>query len=390
VPTWGGPRRWLVRLAALVLAAHLDLLNPLAVSARSNPAAAVKDIKTFIACLNKIKRMDGSIADVVKCVPPCCNFVVTMSPKSAQAACNLGGCKLPRVIFDCPGPAADKRFRPSFLLCPTDNKGAGGQFGSDRAELGEDVDDKGNMKMGDLPAPPGATDFSKVTEGDVLSKVVPMSDQGTKACNSCHNEPMPGTEGDNQLSDPIDPFGTFSGTELAPFVIDTDEPGRTADPQAKMTLKDVCKCMMKNKDAIQQAANSPPVDPADRNPNLNMKLLLKLCRKLKNKIPRTPACGTPRATFTPRPTRTPTPTPTEPPMPTNTPKDTATIPPPSATVAAPTQTVAPTATQPAIPTNTSIATATIPPPATTVAATQTAVTTPTITPAVTTPPATPP
>ena len=56
-------------------------------------------------------------------------------------------------------------------MCPVDSKSEG-QFGTDRVELGEDVDDKGNMKMADVPAPPG-TDFTKVMEGDVLSTVDP-------------------------------------------------------------------------------------------------------------------------------------------------------------------------------------------------------------------------
>jgi hypothetical protein len=67
---------------------------------------------------------------------------VTMSPQSAQRACTLGGCQLPRIIFDCPGPADGLRFRPSFLMCPVDSKSDAGTFGKDRIEIGED-----NMKL---------------------------------------------------------------------------------------------------------------------------------------------------------------------------------------------------------------------------------------------------
>jgi hypothetical protein len=70
---------------------------------------------------------------------------VTMSPHSAQCACTLGGCQLPRLIFDCPGlqngpgpPKDGLRFRPSFLLCPVDSVDAGGSFGIDRIEIGQD------------------------------------------------------------------------------------------------------------------------------------------------------------------------------------------------------------------------------------------------------------
>ena len=340
--------------AAIGVAAVLALRVPVAVAKQPDPTS-VKDIKSFIACLNMIKGANHSIDDVVECIPPCCNFVVTMSKESAQAACELGGCKLPRVILDCPGPAEGRRFRPSFLLCPTDSKGAGDQFGSDRTELGEDIDDKGNMKMGDLPVPPGATDFTKIMADDVLSKVVPGKESGTKGCNSCHNAPMPGSDADNnQLSDPIDPFGTFQGTELAPFVIDTNEPGKTVDPAKQMSLKDICKCIEKNKDKIKQAANDPNVVPqeGDRNPNLDVQILAKLCKKLEKKISGTP-CDTPTPTPTsptPSPPPTPTPSPKPSPAPSDTPRNTPTKTP------APTLTetpgVAGTPTPPATPTDT--------------------------------------
>lgn len=327
----GAPARFaLVTVAALVLAAVRGLCASPAIAAQPD-ASAVKDIKTFIACLNMIKGDKGTIADAAQCVPPCCRFVVTMSKESAQGACELGGCKLPRVIFDCPGPAAGKRFRPSFLLCPIDSRAAGNQFGTDRAELGEDVDSKGSMKMGDVPVPPGTTDFTKITDGDVLSKVVAGKDLGSKSCNVCHNSPNPGADADNnQLSEPIDPFGTFGGTDLGPLVIDTNVPGKTVDPKVQMSLKDICKCIEKNKNKIAAAANDPTIVPMadDRNPNLDPHILAKLCKALEDKTSQKP-CETPSPTPTPTPTpppetppKSPTATPTG--SPENTPTATAT------------------------------------------------------------------
>src|SRR5262245_37126861 len=82
----------------------------------------VKDIETFVTCLNDNltgkKGVDiSSDAVIPTCLPRGCTFVLTMSPASAQAACTLGGCQLPRVIFDCPTGKEMQRFRPSFLLC---------------------------------------------------------------------------------------------------------------------------------------------------------------------------------------------------------------------------------------------------------------------------------
>lgn len=345
-------RRAHVRLSFIPVAAivllGLCLLFPAAVTARPDPTK-VKDIKTFIACLNMIKKKTASIADAAKCVPPCCNFVLTMSDNSAQAACSLGSCKLPRVIFDCPGPDDTKRFRPSFLLCPIGSKGAGNQFGTDRTELGEDVDDQGSMKMADIPAPPGMTDFGMTTEGGALSKGT-ADHFGTQGCNAgCHEAAGGGAvDGDNnQLSEPIDPFGKSGTTELAPLVIDTDEPGRSVDPMMRMTLKQICKCIKNNKAKIAQDANDPEVveNPGKRNPTLDPSILLKLCKKLKSKIPKTPACGTPRPT--------PTPTPTTPP-PTDTPQSTpSTTPPPNTPSGTPMSSPTATATHTATATTTS-------------------------------------
>ena len=99
-----------------------------------------------------------------------------MSYQSAQAACTVAGCQLPRVIFDCPGPKDQNgrdqglRLRPSFLLCPLNSRpspddvlaGADDEYGINRIEMGEDttrvdVDkEAGRMRMADIPIHPGA------------------------------------------------------------------------------------------------------------------------------------------------------------------------------------------------------------------------------------------
>src|SRR5439155_27117852 len=87
-------------------------------------------------------------------------------------------------------------------------------------------------------------------------------------------------------------FGFFIG-ELAPCVIDTNEPGRAVAPAAsiacagpvcdqagkctpvKMSLDDVCECIEKNIDEITQAAATPET--------LGGQILLELCVKLRNR-----------------------------------------------------------------------------------------------------------
>src|SRR5262245_38926892 len=52
-------------------------------------AADVKDIPTFVECLNdKIAAgQDATVADTVQCLPPGCRITLTMSSSSAQPAC---------------------------------------------------------------------------------------------------------------------------------------------------------------------------------------------------------------------------------------------------------------------------------------------------------------
>lgn len=282
--------------AVIALATVFGIGRPLALAAPD--ASKVNDIATFVMCLNMITPAQGqgrgSVADTLQCIPPGCNFTLTMSDQSAQAACTLAGCQLPRVILSCPGPAAGKRFRPSFLLCPTDSKAAGGQFGVDRVELGEDVDNQGSMlKMADVPLPPGMTDFTQFTANGVLSR----TGQGnSKGCNSCHTSAGADNAG-NELSQPIDPFDSPNA------IIDTNEPGKMVDPARKKTLTEICRCINDRQHAIKNAANDPTVvpTPEDRNPNLNMRTLLALCNLLNHKLMARPAHPTPTPTPTPPP-----------------------------------------------------------------------------------------
>lgn len=215
-----------------------------------------------------------------------------MSRRSAQKACSLGGCQLPRVILDCPGPKDVLKFRPSFLLCPINSTGgAGGLFGTDRVELGEDTEkvsgDAGKMKMADVPIAPKAA-YNQMNVADVLS-----TKGNDKGCNDgCHKEVDPGKQnGDPILSGPIDTFGVFNGTKLLPLVIDTNDPiyNSKVDPKGKgtdgkdlkkQTLAEVCDCIKTNKDAIKNEANSDKLKQKDRNPNLDTNILLALCNNL--------------------------------------------------------------------------------------------------------------
>ena len=85
------------------------------------------------ACLNEKLANHGAVdmsAAVEKCMPQGCKVTASMSPASAQPACNIANTQLPRVYLNCPGPAPGLRFRPTFTLCPND---------ANRIEVGEDV-----------------------------------------------------------------------------------------------------------------------------------------------------------------------------------------------------------------------------------------------------------
>jgi hypothetical protein len=273
-----------------------------------DPAANVKDIPSFVACMNNNIRegANANISNAVMCVPKGCMVYTTMSQASAQAACNLGGCQLPRVIFDCPGPAADLRFRPSFLLCPIDSNQDGEHpFGTDRIEMGEDITpvegDTGNMKMADMAIAPNKA-YKPQTAASVTSSI-----GNSKGCNACHNDRTPegAKNGDPIISEAIHPFSKScagQGVDVSEYVIDTNDPSETVkvgdvkvggvQVQAQK-LADVCKCIMNNQNAIKTDANDltkikdnfPSFDTeakqkAAANPNLDPAILLALCNNL--------------------------------------------------------------------------------------------------------------
>ncbi|HVN39529.1 MAG TPA: hypothetical protein VMW19_15305 [Myxococcota bacterium] len=63
----------------------------------------VRSIEGFVECLNN-RAVGGDITDAVQCLPPGCTMTLTRSEGSAQPACSVGGCDLPRVLLNCPGP----------------------------------------------------------------------------------------------------------------------------------------------------------------------------------------------------------------------------------------------------------------------------------------------
>jgi hypothetical protein len=200
---------------------------------------------------------------------------------------------MPRVLLDCPGPP---RFMPSFSLCYSDG-------GSERVEMGQAVDEAGNMQMGDLHLGQGA--FEEIDPSDVLS----VAD--SKGCNSngatCHD-----SVGGAEYSSRIDPWdtNTFGNPDC---IIDTDgcdpdkqaieEPStcfeedgapRTATPES---LEQVCQC-------IRDAADpdDPDYDPEDPIANEAYDYLRSLCDALEIYQSTRGACvaaGCPEATGPP-------------------------------------------------------------------------------------------
>ena len=308
---------------------------------------AVKDIPTFNECINVCQKGKKTvIADTVQCLPPGCKITLTMSPQSAQAACTLATCQLPRVILDCPS----KKFkhaaplRPSYLLCPMDSEGAEKPpvFGMNHVELGQDLkkdDPTTPMFMADIAVDPGkdytGTMYTKKLE-DIISVPTGMKlFKDSQKCARCHDQPKMSTAkiGDVEalLSLQISPIGIFGGNpppkgdnppeELAPYIIDTQDPnldamrmdkikklkaagtnlpykgsdGKVLKPQ---TLTDICECINADerdgKKIEQQAmdkANLPKnqaatiirgrqFQPLNKGPFEGV--LLKLCNALKD------------------------------------------------------------------------------------------------------------
>lgn len=222
--------------------------------------AQLEAMRTFVDCLNR-QIGAGNPADIsstLQCLPANCTMTLTMSGESAQPACAQGGCQLPRVILNCPGPPA---FIPSYSLCPE-----GGT--SDHLELGVVVSRRPNirMAMAELKVPEGPYTPTRLQS---FKSIVPDN----KGCNACHDNGNPNAkDGALQQSIAIDTFGNFAGTELGPLVIDTNEPGRAVNPGpgiTAQTLAQVCDC-------IDQAVND------DLNPLAAQFVLQRLCQGLLN------------------------------------------------------------------------------------------------------------
>jgi hypothetical protein len=143
------------------------------------PPNEVKDLATFVACLNKESK-GNDVSSAVACIPDGCGVILTKSAGSAQAACTIGECVLPRVIFRCEGPPV---FMPSFLLCPKGSVSEGDKVaGVNRVETAEVVTtDPFAMEMADIP-------ILKDNPGFAIKDVVSV--KNSKGCNSdnCHAE----------------------------------------------------------------------------------------------------------------------------------------------------------------------------------------------------------
>jgi hypothetical protein len=218
-------------------------------------------IKDFVTCLNT-KIGQGSNADIsatLQCLPASCTMTLTMSDESAQPACSLGGgdgvtkkCQLPRVILNCPGPPP---FIPSYTLCPGSD---GSNEHVNRVEIGVEVSRRKSIRlvMGDVSIPPGP--YQRLNGWRDVISAVPDS----KGCNECHEGGNENATKGAQQSIAIDTFGTSHiGTELAPYIIATNEPGRAIEPGPGLkaqSLNEICGCIddAVNDDLHPLAANT--------------------------------------------------------------------------------------------------------------------------------------
>lgn len=234
----------------------------------------VTDINSFINCVNNTVPKAGYVADAVSCLPPGCSISLTMSTASAQAACTLASCQLPRVLMVCPGTTGIG-MRPSFLLCPEDS-GSAPAFGVDRIEIGQDLNNAVGsiMSMADVPLPPGN---AKLIDPDTTISTT-TTDQG---CNGCHTPganqagTLPSGAGATLLtSEQLDPFGPNGFNNGANFVISTDEFKQQASPTSGTAqgLNAICACVAQNQAAIGTAASNPH--------EKNIGVVLGLCRAL--------------------------------------------------------------------------------------------------------------
>jgi len=283
----------------------------------------------FLDCINDKITAQGTIdiSDTVACLPGSCTVTLTMSDNSAQAACGSSTtCQLPRVLLKCPGPP---QVEFTYLLCGTGSAGAGGVIGSNRVEIGVVVGSStgantgsSTMLMADIPVPPGTSSVGTLM--DVLSLVVdPPETDGTKDCNSCHEDGGSFDIGAKklQLSERIEVFDrdVNNDVELAPYIIYTDDKkvedklnelrsGGDADNfKLKEGLKEqalceICDCIDEKIEDGSFFTHFPDITEEQA------AVLLKLCRELE-KYQNTRGMGTPTACITPSPSPTHEPTP---------------------------------------------------------------------------------
>ena len=216
------------------------LLVPFVMGAPCDPVEPdeVKTIEDFVECLND-NIVGGDIADAVDCLPPKCTMTVTLSDGSAQPACTDGGCPLPRILLNCPGPP---QLQPSFSLCVDD----GGLY---RVEIGETINKSGHMRMADVHIDPNHP-WALTDPNTVLSKVgADPNGLDTKECWMCHQSVV-APPGALAISKP-EPYEIFEQG----CVIETNEPGEKPDPSddcqfigditgfAGTGLEDICDCI---------------------------------------------------------------------------------------------------------------------------------------------------
>jgi len=234
-----------------------------------------KNIKTFLACLTaELPGLpkNATIADAVElCIPKgVCGTTVTMSGASQQPACTIAGVKLPRIILDCPGAVANKKFRPSWLLCPTAKDGD--ELRMDKVELGEDnkpvtfgpdrdrdMGTTGDLFMGDIYVD-RSKKFAKQNFKDIASHGDRM--QKFDCDRTCHKPNEKAAATALQPFPPINPFGGFKGVALAPFVEFTDHNDKKVYPKVedvpdakkdKKEFKAICDAITANKKKVVDA-----------------------------------------------------------------------------------------------------------------------------------------
>jgi hypothetical protein len=311
-----------------VLMASLVLLNlvprAIASDACTEAKRQINSIGSFTNCLNACLGPPAGkvdVSDAVQCLPDGCLVTVTMSPQSAQRACTLGGCQLPRLVLDCPGLQKDSvrlehelRLRPSFLLCPVDSVDAHGSFGIDRIEIGQDNEklkdgqNSFDMMMADIPIPPNS-EWKKKQLGEVLS-----TEEADKNCKLCHvPNGITRIHGLKALlSRDLSPFKNDFNEHLASYVIGSNNPNahhwdfgtyRGSDGEKLMRLdvvkdklKPICNCIKDNRDAIKNDEEDKTHAHFPRNqkrmqlggkhkyPNIDAELnvMTKLCEELDN------------------------------------------------------------------------------------------------------------